>query len=583
MKQRRSLYKDSQDLSSDSQDGRAAQATFEARTNFVLQRDEGHNHKREGQSSISATPARGSNRTGLPDTLKSKMESTFGRKLDHVRVHTNSSLPKKVGAIATTQGNRMDFAPGYYNPTSTQGQKLIGHETWHTVQQAEGRVKPTLQMKTGHLINDSAKLEKEADVMGARVVQSGAAQSQTPITAPSSSSHHTPIQRTITMKDTQKVLTTRAEVIALAEVFTPDKFTLQYRGLVKWYLNHAFDTDRQFKSQKALFDEVTDMLEEMEAELLAIGVQQNEIPAFYDMYNKLDSTVAGDEVVLHKLHYPNMKKYWVEEHGGGTAETHQKGTVYNPQVVNPRTRRKELTHTMPLNYSWAMAVAHHGLPICITVPLTERVLIRPKTNKGRTITDMAAVRALRVNAPISATAREVLAFLRTGYYRVSLYDMDEGEIILVPTGRGRSAWPRDVVMPRTMRWDHLQVELRRYGIYVVDEQVAIDKEQHLTAMYRARRPAASAMSFDFRGSAAAAPVETKSKSKAAGKAASAGGKRQADFMARMQAREEARKKKAAAQRAAAAAKKKSDGKGKGKGSGGSRKKPGSGGSSSFSA
>ena len=99
------------------------------------------------------------------------MENTFGHNLSNVRINTNSSLPAKVGAIATTQGNRIDFAPGHYNPHTSLGQKLIGHEAWHTVQQKQGRVKPTLQMKTGHLVNDDAGLEREADVMGERVAQ----------------------------------------------------------------------------------------------------------------------------------------------------------------------------------------------------------------------------------------------------------------------------------------------------------------------------------------------------------------------------------------------------------------------------
>lgn len=112
------------------------------------------------------------NQTGLPDQLKSRMEQTFGHSLANVRIKANSSLPAKVGAIATTQGNRIDFAPGQYNPHTSQGQKLIGHEAWHTVQQAQGRVKPTLQMKTGHLVNDSAALEREADLMGERIAKS---------------------------------------------------------------------------------------------------------------------------------------------------------------------------------------------------------------------------------------------------------------------------------------------------------------------------------------------------------------------------------------------------------------------------
>jgi hypothetical protein len=44
----------------------------------------------------------------------------------------------------------------------------LPHEGWHLVQQRQGRVKPTLQMKGGVYINDNEGLEHEADVMGKR-------------------------------------------------------------------------------------------------------------------------------------------------------------------------------------------------------------------------------------------------------------------------------------------------------------------------------------------------------------------------------------------------------------------------------
>lgn len=124
---------------------------------------------------------RKANTTGLSDGLKTKMEGTFGTSLDHIQLKTNSSFPGKVGAIATAQGPRIDIAPGHYNPNTSTGQKLIGHEAWHTVQQAQGRVKPTVQMKTGHAVNDDKGLEAEADAMGeavARAVNSPAIQAK---------------------------------------------------------------------------------------------------------------------------------------------------------------------------------------------------------------------------------------------------------------------------------------------------------------------------------------------------------------------------------------------------------------------
>lgn len=103
------------------------------------------------------------NNTGLPDKLKSGIESLSGLSLDHVRVHYNSSQPAQLHAHAYAQGNDIHIAPGQ--------EKHLPHEAWHVVQQAQGRVKPNLQMKSGVPVNDDSELEAEADVMGAKALQ----------------------------------------------------------------------------------------------------------------------------------------------------------------------------------------------------------------------------------------------------------------------------------------------------------------------------------------------------------------------------------------------------------------------------
>ena len=102
------------------------------------------------------------NKTGLPDQLKSGMESLSGVSLDGVNVHHNSTKPAEVGAHAYAQGTDIHVAPGQM--------KHLPHEAWHVVQQAQGRVKPTSSV-AGMMLNDSPALEKEADIMGARSLQ----------------------------------------------------------------------------------------------------------------------------------------------------------------------------------------------------------------------------------------------------------------------------------------------------------------------------------------------------------------------------------------------------------------------------
>lgn len=99
------------------------------------------------------------NNTGLPDNLKAGVENLSGLSMDDVRVHYNSDKPTQVGALAYTQGTDIHVAPGQ--------EKHLAHEAWHVVQQAQGRVKPTIQLK-GVGVNDDVGLENEADVMGNR-------------------------------------------------------------------------------------------------------------------------------------------------------------------------------------------------------------------------------------------------------------------------------------------------------------------------------------------------------------------------------------------------------------------------------
>jgi|GEM_PF-5414284 len=103
------------------------------------------------------------NRTGLPDNLKSGIENLSGFAMDDVKVHYNSSKPAQLKAHAYAQGSDIHLAPGQ--------EKHLPHEAWHVVQQKQGRVKPTRQLKSKVAINDDVGLEREADVMGERAVQ----------------------------------------------------------------------------------------------------------------------------------------------------------------------------------------------------------------------------------------------------------------------------------------------------------------------------------------------------------------------------------------------------------------------------
>jgi len=102
-------------------------------------------------------------KTGLPGDLKEGIENLSGISMDDVKVHYNSVKPAQLNAHAYAQGTDIHVASGQ--------EKHLPHEAWHVIQQKQGRVQPTLQMKNKVNINDNEALEQEADEMGSKATQ----------------------------------------------------------------------------------------------------------------------------------------------------------------------------------------------------------------------------------------------------------------------------------------------------------------------------------------------------------------------------------------------------------------------------
>ena len=117
---------------------------------------------------VNPPPPSGTNNAsdGLPNGLKSGVESLSGHSMDDVKVHSSSSEPAQLNAHAFAQGSDIHLAPGQ--------EKHLPHEAWHVAQQKQGRVDPTTQLKGKIPVNDDERLENEADVMGAKAVSVGA-------------------------------------------------------------------------------------------------------------------------------------------------------------------------------------------------------------------------------------------------------------------------------------------------------------------------------------------------------------------------------------------------------------------------
>ena len=103
----------------------------------------------------------------LPSDVKAKMEAAFGHSFADVRVHHGTEA-ESIGAVAFTRGTHIHFARRAYQPQTPAGQRLLGHELAHVVQQRARRV---ARPAGGVPINDDPALECEAEAAGARAAE----------------------------------------------------------------------------------------------------------------------------------------------------------------------------------------------------------------------------------------------------------------------------------------------------------------------------------------------------------------------------------------------------------------------------
>ncbi len=86
----------------------------------------------------------------LPDTVRTRMEATFGADFSGVRIHTDGlavQLTRLLKAQAFTHGRDIYFNEGNFAPGSSDGEHLLAHELTHTVQQGAVRSRE-IQLKS---------------------------------------------------------------------------------------------------------------------------------------------------------------------------------------------------------------------------------------------------------------------------------------------------------------------------------------------------------------------------------------------------------------------------------------------------
>lgn len=98
----------------------------------------------------------------LDASMRAFMEPRFGHDFSQVRIHSDTRATESaraVNALAYTVGKNVVFGAGQYAPGTTEGQRLVGHELTHVVQQDKGMgIVSPLAIRP---IADSAELEAD--------------------------------------------------------------------------------------------------------------------------------------------------------------------------------------------------------------------------------------------------------------------------------------------------------------------------------------------------------------------------------------------------------------------------------------
>lgn len=104
----------------------------------------------------------------LPPSLRARMERAYRADFSTVRLHVGEA-PRRIRARALTRGERIEIAPDHYRPETIAGQRLLGHELAHVVQQRAGAARGAEAAAGGVL--DHPGLEAEADRQAAQALR----------------------------------------------------------------------------------------------------------------------------------------------------------------------------------------------------------------------------------------------------------------------------------------------------------------------------------------------------------------------------------------------------------------------------
>lgn len=389
-----------------SQESLAVQSTV-AKPTFALQDNRPRAVAKKNQiNALTNKPVQKKvNNTGLPGQLKMGIENLSGHSMDDVKVHYNSAKPAQLNAHAYAQGTEIHVAAGQ--------EKYLPHEAWHIVQQKQGRVKPTMQMKGKVNVNDDKTLENEADIMGGKALTSKiplmhiTSKLNRPNNIFVSNSIHAVAQLNLTekakaelkrLKDAPKsnLEASRKEIM---EKLEPD-FVSEY--------NSFYEADKANRSNEPLKKiEITTALREY-------------VKALTSTHHKDSDKDWDDVAILHKRKskkqgppfqmddetekYATIGHHTTREWGMGNHHTmEESGQIYGPATAGLGITENEGRHSWGSNAAWLLGHMHAGHRFIQVVPHTEDNLLRGSKDEDKG------------EAEVGALAFEALGIMKAGY------------------------------------------------------------------------------------------------------------------------------------------------------------------------
>lgn len=119
----------------------------------------------------------------LPEVLRERVQSQFGFDPSSISIKESPQVAD-MGANAMAQGNIISFAPGSYDPNSSSGTELLGHELSHIAEQAKG-LKSNIE---GSNIHYNTTSESASDTAGRTFASHGMSAALAPSVTPAPAS-----------------------------------------------------------------------------------------------------------------------------------------------------------------------------------------------------------------------------------------------------------------------------------------------------------------------------------------------------------------------------------------------------------